>query len=242
MLINCLVSYFGRDSNTLVANDLVIVFSKLLEINHLKPHMMEVSDYLSSQLDGLDLRPRLVSFHCLIGQIDDSISSANIISNDDYRKTQEKYGQYKLIDFTKTANEILYWLSFKNNCPKLILGDTTNLFIVQELVSLSLGSVSLQSDNNFLSITTEHNSHIFSSKITFDRSFHPTISPRSSQEAILQNSSQHLSKPQIGILFDMEEFSIDLRPLTSLAINRVDLYRLFQSNSLAAHVKDLAKF
>lgn len=242
MLINCLVSYFGRDNKTLMACDLVLVYSKLLEIVHLKPHMIEVCDYLSSQLDGLDLRPKLMSLTCVLCGATPQRVLSKLLSDDGKKFSSNSEEEFHMFDLTKTVNEIFFWLSFNNNCPKLILGDSSSLFIVQELVSTRMGAISPPSDNNFVKIVIEHNSHRFTTVIPFDRYYRPTAPVGVLPEIVHSKSSPSISKPQLAVVFDMETFAVDLRPLTSLAVNRVDLFRLFQAANLAAYVRDLSKF
>jgi hypothetical protein len=242
MLLNCLVGYFGRDCKTLMAADLVFIFTKLLEIVHLKPHALEVADYLEMQLDGINLRPRLVSLSCILSDMPADSLLQQFCDQEETETRLNTSNPPAMIDLTNTANEILYWMSFKNNCPKLILGDTSSLYVLQEMVFSHIGSTSLNTDHNLVSYSIEFNSHVFKTMIPFDRYFRPLTHARYTPESWVHSSSPGISKPQMTVLFSMDEYSIDLRPLTSLPINRVDLCRLFQSSSLAAYVKDLSKF
>ena len=218
VLVTYLMKYFDREKNGILASDLVHTMGKIMEILHFKPHCIEVSDYLETKLDK-KLRPRLVSCTCVLANID---SEGVTISKEIY-------------DITHIVEQVVFWMSFKYNCPKLVLGDDRRLYVVEEILRKVNPALRIETLDNFVSIETEHNGYLFKRIIHFDRAFN--VQPDTSPVSDFEDTNNSIARE----LFSLERFSVDLRPLTNLTISRLELDRLFFSSEYLSYIHDISK-
>lgn len=242
LMVDCLTAYFGSQSGGMNARDLVCVFVKLMAVVHVRSHSLEMCTMLASSLDGLDLRPRLASCRVVLARNKNVMRTAlqNKDGNDGGGSTGVSQNESILLDLTRPINEIIYWLSFKYDNPKLMLGDETRLFVIEELVLNMTGKRSISTQFNFVSIRLEHNQYSNYKVIEFDQHFRPEHNDRNT--ATRPSAYENITKPTAALLFDIERYAIDLRPLTSKTIARIDVCRLLHSSAVLRYIRDLTRF
>jgi hypothetical protein len=233
MLVTSLLVYFGRDGNCLFASDLVFVFSKIFETMHLKAHQIEVADYLKVKLDR-DLRPRLKKAFVVLTDEDLLADWQHKPRSDSFANT---FPDAEVIDFTDICNELIFWMSFKYDCLKMTYGFEGGLFLIEDLVSRMRKNQPVYTQNNFLSIEIEYNDYRYREIVRFNERFAPLTNKTSRSD--LFHSSQ---RPGLEALFSLDRYSIDLRPLCSVTISRIELDRLFHSSEIVSYLHDVCKF